>query len=166
KFGSMTVTYENGGVDSRPLYETEYGRAFGRSLLLRPSCYRCPYANLDRMGDFTLGDFWGLRRDEFPEEQRKGVSLLLVNTQKASRVFDNLPLECHPFPVERAAAGNPNLTRPTACPAERAEFFAAYAVEPFEDVRRRFLTVPPPALRQAKKLLGPALEAVRKRRKP
>ena len=55
-----------------------------RALFLRPSCYRCPYASMTRVGDLTLGDFWGLRPDELPDQQEKGISLLLVNTPTAA----------------------------------------------------------------------------------
>lgn len=80
KDSHFTAVYGDGTVDTAPLFRTEYGRAFGRALFLRPSCYRCPYASMTRVGDLTLGDFWGLRPDELPDQQEKGISLLLVNT--------------------------------------------------------------------------------------
>ncbi len=155
----FTAVYDDGSVDSAPLYRTEYGHAFGRSLFLRPSCYRCPYASMTRPGDFTLGDFWGLRPDELPEQQQWGVSLLLVNTAHGSHLFDQLPLGRQAFSPERAIAGNPRLASPTACPPERAAFFAAYALEPFEEVRKRFFALPPLPVRAAGKLLSPELKA-------
>ena len=155
----FTAVYDDGTVDTRPLYETEYGRAFGRALFLRPSCYRCPYASMNRPGDFTLGDFWGLRPDELPEQQQKGVSLLLVNTPHASYVFDQLPLVRRPFPVERAIAGNPRLSSPIAQPPARPAFFAAYALEPFDQVVRRFFALPPLPVRAAGKVLSPGVKA-------
>lgn len=161
----FTSVYDDGSVDSAPLYRTEYGRAFGRALFLRPSCYHCPYASLSRPGDFTLGDFWGLRPEELPEQQARGVSLLLINTAHGSHIFDQLPLSRQVFPVERAIAGNPRLASPTACPPDRAAFFAAYALEPFETVRKRFFSLPPLPLRAAAKLLSPELkEKIRKKR--
>ncbi len=143
KNGHFTAVYDDGTVDTHPLYETEYGRAFERALFLRPCCHRCPYACLNRVGDFTLGDLWGLQPGEMPEQQQKGVSLLLVNTPHASHMFDQLPLIRQPFPVERAIAGNPQLASPVPLPAERAAFFAAYALEPFDQVVRRFCAPPP-----------------------
>nr|WP_325185246.1 polysaccharide pyruvyl transferase family protein [uncultured Oscillibacter sp.] len=159
KDSHFTAVYDDGSVTSAPLFRTEYGHAFGRALFLRPSCYRCPYASMTRPGDFTLGDFWGLNPDELPEQQRWGVSLLLVNTAHGSHIFDQLPLGRQAFPVERAIAGNPRLASPTACPPDRAAFFAAYALEPFDAVRRRFLTLPPLPVRAAGKLLSPEIKA-------
>jgi coenzyme F420-reducing hydrogenase beta subunit len=162
----FTLLYRDGCVDSAPLYQTEYGRAFGRSLFLRPSCYRCRYTSMNRPGDFTLGDFWGLRPDELADQQEKGISLLLVNTAHASHVFDRLPLGRKAFPPERAVAGNPRLASPTAFCGERAAFFAAYELEPFAEVRRKFFRMPPLAMRAAAKMLTPEMkEKIRKKLK-
>jgi coenzyme F420-reducing hydrogenase beta subunit len=155
----LTVLYRDGSVDSAPLFRTEYGRAFGRALFLRSSCYHCPYACMTRPGDFTLGDFWGLRRDELTEQQERGVSLLLVNTAHASHIFDRLPLGRKTFSAERAIAGNPRLASPTAQPADRAAFFAAYALEPFEQVRRKFFRLPSLPVRAASAVLSPEVKA-------
>ena len=159
KNSHFTTVYDDGTVDTAPLMQTEFGRAFGRALFLRPSCHCCAYTNLNRPGDFTLGDFWGLQPDELAEQQEKGVSLLLVNTPHGSHIFDRLPLSCQPFPVERAVAGNPRLATPIPRSADRAAFFAAYALEPFDKVRKQFCSVPPLPVRMASKMLSPELKA-------
>ena len=46
KDSHFTLLYRDGTVDTAPLFATEYGRAFGRALFLRPSCYRCPYTSM------------------------------------------------------------------------------------------------------------------------
>ena len=165
KDSHFTLLYTDGSADSAPLFRTEYGRAFGRGLFLRPSCYRCPYASESRPGDFTLGDFWGLRPDELTEQQRMGVSLLMVNTSHASHIFDRLPLERQAFPLERAVAGNPRLAAPMAPCPDRAAFFAAYALEPFSEVRKKFFRLPPLPYRAAARLLSPELKAKLRGRK-
>ena len=166
KDSHFTAVYGDGTVDTAPLFRTEYGRAFGRALFLRPSCYRCPYASMTRVGDLTLGEFWGLRPDELPDQQEKGISLLLVNTPHGSHIFDQLPLAKQPFPPERAIAGNPRLASPIPLPPERTAFFAAYALEPFDQVRREFCRLPPLPVRAAGRLLSPEVKAaIRKKLK-
>ena len=159
KDSHLTVVYTDGTVDSAPLFATEYGRAFGRALFLRSSCHQCAYTNLNRPGDFTLGDFWGLRPDELAEQQIQGVSLLLVNTTHGSYLFDQLDLGRRAYPVERAVAGNPRLAYPLAPAPDRAAFFAAYALEPFDHVRREFCGVPPLPVRVAGRILSPEVKA-------
>lgn len=164
KDSHFTTVYDDGTVDTAPLFSTEYGRAFGRALFLRPSCHGCAYTNLNRPGDFTLGDFWGLKDDELPEQQKKGVSLLLVNTAHGSHIFDKLPLSRQVFPVERAVAGNPRLASPIQAAIDRTDFFSAYALEPFDQVRKAFCSLPPLPVRIAGKLLSPEVkEKIRKK---
>ncbi|MEG1988020.1 MAG: polysaccharide pyruvyl transferase family protein [Oscillibacter sp.] len=159
KDSHFTTAYVDGSVESEPLFRTEYGRAFGRALFLRPACHHCPYTSMTRVGDFTLGDFWGLKPDELAEQQEKGVSLLLVNTAHGSLLFDRLPLAKQGFPPERAIAGNPQLAVPTEPSADRAAFFASYALEPFETVRKRFFRLPPLPVRLAGRILSPEAKA-------
>ncbi len=159
KSSHFTTVYDDGTVDTAPLFRTGYGHAFGRALFLRPSCYRCAYTNLNRPGDFTLGDLWGLPDDEMPQQQKLGISLLLVNTAHASHIFDKLPLTRQAFPIERAVRGNPRLASPIQSPPDRADFFAAYALEPFDRVRKTFCTLPPLPVRIAGRLLSPEVKA-------
>lgn len=159
KDSHLTLLYKDGSADSAPLFQTEWGRAFGRALFLRPCCYRCPYTSMSRVGDFTLGDFWGLRPDELPEQQERGISLLIVNTSHASHIFDRLPLGRQPFPLERAIAGNPRLASPIAPPPDRTAFFAGYALEPFDEVRKKFFRLPPLPVRIASRALSPEAKA-------
>ena len=159
KNSHFTTVYSDGSVATAPLFNTEFGRAFGRALFLRPSCHNCAYTSMNRVGDFTLGDFWGLKPEELPEEQEKGVSLLMVNTEHGSHVFDKLKLARQTFPAERAIAGNPRLASPIGRSADRTAFFAAYAVEDFETVRKKFMSLPPLPVRVAGKVLSPEIKA-------
>lgn len=159
KNSHFTTVYDDGTVDTAPLFATEYGRAFGRSLFLRRSCHQCRYTNLNRPGDFTLGDLWGMQPDELPEEQKKGINLLLVNTTHGSHIFDQLALTRQPYSVERAVMGNPRLASPVAPALDRTAFFAAFAVQPFERVRERFFRMPSLPVRMAGKVLSTEMKA-------
>ena len=87
------------------------------------------------------------------------MSLLLVNTPHGSRIFDQLSLQRQAFPVERAVAGNPRLASPIPRSADRAAFFAAYALQPFDRVRKKFCAVPLLPVRLAARMLSPELKA-------
>ncbi len=166
KDSHFTTVYDDGSVDSAPLFQTEYGRAYGRGLFLRPCCHRCPYTNMNRPGDFTLGDFWGLKPSELADQQKLGVSLLMVNTAHGSHLFDQLPLCRLSFPPERAIAGNPRLASPMDPSPQRGAFFAAYAMEPFPQVWREFLRLPPLPVRLAGRVLSPEVkQKLRKKRR-
>lgn len=87
------ITYEDGTIEN-PSDELamSYGRLFGR-LSLNSPCYVCSYASTQRVGDITLGDFWGIEKAYPDFEDERGVSVCLINTQKGMKVFESLDIE-------------------------------------------------------------------------
>ena len=70
---------------------THYFFAFTQNVNLRPSCYHCPYATLTRVGDLSLGDFWGVASliKDFPYPEA-GVSAAIVSTAKGAALINTL----------------------------------------------------------------------------
>ena len=64
-----------------------YGALFG-NLSLNESCYQCPYAQEKRVGDLTLGDYWGIEHSDCPLDDGRGVSLCLLNTKKGRDLWE------------------------------------------------------------------------------
>lgn len=60
---------------------------FNDHLAVRPSCPNCKFTNLKRPGDLTIGDFWGWEKSHSEWNDNKGVSLLLVNSNKGKELF-------------------------------------------------------------------------------
>lgn len=63
-------------------------------LIMRKSCYSCQFAKIERISDITLGDFWGCD-DVMPNvlsknDRQRGVSLILVNTDKGQSILEQL----------------------------------------------------------------------------
>lgn len=56
----------------------------------RECCYKCEYANVDRIGDITLADFWGIEKINSEFFSKEGVSLVMVNTKKGVEVFNQI----------------------------------------------------------------------------
>lgn len=51
-----------------------YFNFFLRSFTYRKNCYSCPFASEKRVGDLTLGDFWGFH-EEYPSyDEKQGLS--------------------------------------------------------------------------------------------
>lgn len=65
-----------------------YKTLFYSHLILRDDCFDCPYKNLDRQGDITLADCWGITTNEPEFDDDKGVSLVLVNSDKGRKFFE------------------------------------------------------------------------------
>ncbi len=68
-------------------------RLFYSNIDKRPSCHNCKYCNLDRSGDFSLGDCRNASILIPDNDFFYGVSTLLVNTQKAKNILPELQKE-------------------------------------------------------------------------
>ena len=65
-------------------------RAFIGNLILRPSCYECKFKTGRCGSDVSLGDFWGVKKCHKELDDDKGLSLVLINTEKGRRLFESL----------------------------------------------------------------------------
>ena len=106
--------------------------------ILRPSCYECKYSNLDRVGDFTLGDFWGLKRQHKDFVDKIGCSLFLINTERGQDLFSKVENEfiLRDADVVKASYPNPNLRFPTPKPENRDYFWSLYKKYDFDTVMK------------------------------
>ena len=57
-------------------------RGFLANLYTRPSCFACPAKELKSGSDITLGDYWGIAITQPELDDDKGVSAVVVNTEK------------------------------------------------------------------------------------
>ena len=65
-------------------------RMFLNNLSLRSSCYECKFTTTKRYGDITLGDFWGIGR-KYPQwDDDKGISVVMLNTDKGMDVYNRI----------------------------------------------------------------------------
>ena len=65
-------------------------KIFLHNLCLRPSCFACPSKSGKSYSDITLADFWGIE-DIIPDlYDSKGVSMVMVNSDKGLNLFQNL----------------------------------------------------------------------------
>ena len=63
------------------LSENAYMNAFFEGITFRESCFNCQYCNTNRIGTFTIADFWGIGRHgmKFQKNVSSGVSLVIDN---------------------------------------------------------------------------------------
>lgn len=101
-----------------------YYSAFAKGIIYRKCCYRCPFARIERIGDFTIGDYWGLEKYHPDFFDTRGVSAVLINSAKADDFFMTLCSEKCAWietRVENIVAQNGNLTGPTKRSEEQAK---------------------------------------------
>ncbi len=97
-------------------WKESYSEAFFRNISFRKSCYRCLYAKSERIGDLTLGDFWGLGKQiPFARDIKDGCSVILVNTERGRKLFEKAKevMDCFPRELSEAVGANAQLRRPS-----------------------------------------------------
>lgn len=129
KAQTSTATYtQTATVD--PYYSAfVYGETY------RESCYGCPYANIARQGDITIGDFWGIRKVH-PDLQLNitdGISAVLLNTDKGSGFFKMIEgnIKFFSSTLENVMRENSNLYQPAHRPDIRNDFYQCVAEKGF-----------------------------------
>ena len=120
---TMRIEFENGKVISKLLKQNSYGSAFLKSLTYRPCCYNCEFVRDNTMGDITVGDFWATRVKYQDMDDNKGISMVIINTEKGKEAFESIKKDynCTEIPYEDAFLGN--HTRPVDIKTERQMIF-------------------------------------------
>ncbi len=146
---AMTVEYGGGRrrVVRRAGELTAYMWEFLRGETYRESCYSCKYASKNRVSDITMGDYWGIYIEHDKEmkncsmSNKKGVSCLIVNTQKGAELFEEIKGETEYFPsdIEKAARHNAQLNAPSALRPGRDAAMKSYKEGGYEGLRRSYL---------------------------
>ena len=87
----ITCHYTDGTAESESLGESNYMGLFLSDLALNEGCYSCPFAGWPRQGDLTLGDYWGIPKQEFATEVCKdGVGSLIVNSEQGRKLLHEI----------------------------------------------------------------------------
>ena len=69
--------------------EDYYLKGFLENMMFRPACEECRYRKV-KPGDITIGDFWKVHKYKPLIDWKKGVSTVLVNTEKGKKLLENL----------------------------------------------------------------------------
>lgn len=133
-WGTATSLFmENGEVHRNDCFKDPYWVSFLSALSTRKCCDKCPYTEVYRVSDFTLGDFWGVKAINEKLDDSKGTSLVLVNTNKAKILFESLKNKCdlaekvdlHAV-LEVAKTRNGQLLHPQKTNFRRERFFSEF----------------------------------------
>lgn len=139
----LNVRLKNNKVYRKSSFDDLYYMGFYDNILFRESCYNCEYATDTRVGDLTIGDFWGLGREiPFDEKTTDGVSLILVCSEAGERFLQNVGsgLSLFERPVSEAIKGNANLNHPSG-KGNHDRFAAAYGRMPLKKALKKNLRI-------------------------
>jgi len=130
-----TLTFKNKKIS------TEYYKdLFYSHYPLRPSCFHCQYSNMNRISDITIGDFWGIDKENKSFDDNKGVSLVLINTKKGERLFHRILSQIDYIAIDMHSQNylQPNLQKPSQVPNNLEMFWKDYQEKGFAYIMKKY----------------------------
>lgn len=135
---SVAVGFYDGCIKTWSVVRDIYYEAFHFAFLQRPSCLECKYATSHRVGDFTLGDFWGWQKANITMSTKEGVCCCLLNTEKAKEVFPQLSINTNKVTVDSIIQGNYHLRNKSKKRQERTIVMDTIVHDGFAVYAKRF----------------------------
>lgn len=132
-----TFTIGNKGNVSKSIFKDLFYRHF----IIRESCHNCPYTSLNRVSDITVGDFWGWNNISERFCDGKGVSLILINTDKGRELLDVAGCDLLLESSNTRDCLQPQLIHPADRPLEKDKFWYDYNTKGFEYVLRKYAVI-------------------------
>lgn len=108
--------------------EDLYMKGFMQNLYLRPSCYSCRAKGAGQNADIIIGDYWGIEQCHPELDDRKGVSAVVLNSEKGVRLFQSIKDEFDfvPSTYEQVIRENDVLEGSVSRENRRKEFYKEF----------------------------------------
>lgn len=109
-------------------YKDPYYNAYVQGQNYRECCYNCKYATPNRVGDITVGDYFGVEKEHPQINNPKGVSAVIINNEKGEFFWEQIAhrLEIAKSSYKKVAKKNPTLMDPSPRKEERNSFYQGF----------------------------------------
>lgn len=120
-----------------------YMKSFLSNYNLRPSCYFCEFKEGKSGADLTLGDFWGVQKLGIFEETNKGISLVIVNSNKGENLLKEISNKCVLREVDYNDSFKYNKAyfESVKIPKNRSKYFKEINQENFVEVTKKYTKI-------------------------
>ena len=128
--------------------EESYYKLFLNGETYRDSCYACPYAKQQRVGDLTIGDYWGAQKfspelmaeNGGPFNSDEGVSCILENTVAGRELLALAQeyLTVRKISIDKVLIINSQLREPASHTGMRDKVFSKYKKLGYEGVAQMY----------------------------
>ena len=106
-----------------------------QGLSYRNSCYHCAYKGDNICTDIIVGDLWKVNHTLLKKSENKGISILLLNTDKGRLIFEQVSRQYYieEYPLETIIRDNPPLVKSGDKNLNRERFFQEIDNMPIEE---------------------------------
>ncbi len=121
---SFKIEFENGKLYREPITIDYYFHYFLGNIALKESCYNCLFREFKSKSDITLGDFWGAEKELIGYDDNKGVSAVIINTEKGLAIFNSIEIDKKEISTEKIIKYNQNILKSENPSPVRKEFYS------------------------------------------
>ncbi|WP_238916676.1 Coenzyme F420 hydrogenase/dehydrogenase, beta subunit C-terminal domain [Clostridium sp. YIM B02555] len=151
------VRFKKGKVKHfMPAYKDFFMNGFLEDLYLRPSCYECKFKTIPKnYSDVTIADFWGVDAVASELNDKKGTSLVLINTDRGEYLFNKVKEKFHYKECAfcNAIKRNPVLLNSVKPPKGRNKFFEELETKSFIILAIKYMTAFSWAMQRTMKII-------------
>lgn len=124
-YATANVRIEVGGKVIEQKYDSKsLMKTFFSGYNMRPSCYDCSFRCVDRVSDFTIGDFHQIGQYCKDMDDDKGTTCLWIHSGKAREVFELLKSRMNYFELDMNCSSTlDTISRKTEMPIDRNIFW-------------------------------------------
>lgn len=129
-------------VEGKEISSNGFSDVYYSNLAYPRHCFNCYYKNCDRVADITIGDYWGIDKLDPDFYDNKGISLVIINTEKGNLAFsacsEQLDMREH-FLMDSL---QPPLVQNYIIPKNRTRFYKSLNHDSFDTMLKKFITRP------------------------
>lgn len=123
---SIRFSFDDNTTYIKKINQEPFMIGFLQNLYLRPSCYQCQFKSIERVSDITIADFWGVENN-YPElDDDKGISLVIVHSNKGTNLLKAIKrsIFIKSVDLDCAIKNNPAIVKASEVNSKRAAFFS------------------------------------------
>ena len=130
--------YDDGTREWKTKSSQNFKDLFYKNLILRESCYECPYAGKLNCADFAIGDFWGCEKIKPEIDDNKGTSIVIVNSDKGRAMIEKIAEEVYCWEIPEENCLKYNHYKACKRPEERDTFWSDYNAQGYRYVVSKY----------------------------
>lgn len=146
-----------------PAFMDTFMNGFLDDIYLMPACYDCKFKFVPKeFSDFTIADFWGVNKIAPEMNDKKGTSLILINTEKGKRFWNDIKDDSlfQEVDLNKAINSNKPLIKTTKMNPKRSQFFKDYSEKGFLYVERKYMSAFTWGMHKVTNILGTKLKKI------
>lgn len=132
---------ESFNVNGKKYPSSKWRDIYYSNAINRLSCSNCKYASMERPGDITFGDAWGIRREAPELYDNRGASVIIINTPKGQELLEVAIPSCDIRKASIHGMMQPNLRKASLPQINRERLWMDYEKGGIEFLIRKYGTM-------------------------